>query len=266
MSILLEPSRACQRCARSALRFQGAAGPSRLRPFSSTGQWLDTSSTSNGDRDESFDKPKINTWFLNRSSTPSSSSPAEKTSDATHLRRPTFTPYDPSSTTTTSSQHLLAAPLPASAPPYLQKLHNYLTSPSSESTEVILPHTILFLDTRSYSRELQERGEGEMIESEGGTGGNWEWVVVGQVKGRGRGVVARADGMIRRWLLQNPLSSEIPKITTSNPKTPRIDPDSDWSVIPVKGTRVCINLLTEEGRERWRLEEMWSVKSGQVKE
>ncbi|WVQ85599.1 hypothetical protein IAT38_007765 [Cryptococcus sp. DSM 104549] len=104
------------------------------------------------------------------------------------------------------------------------------------------------------SGEVFEGARGETF------GPAWEWVGVVQVKGRGRGVVGRADGVIRRWLLQNPLSPTVEPVTIPNPKTPRIDPDADWSIVPIKGTRICLNLLTEEGRVRWRLEEMWGGK------
>ncbi|WWD18129.1 hypothetical protein CI109_102578 [Kwoniella shandongensis] len=259
MSILAQPLRTCSRCASSIIRPAAiaAAGPSRIRVFSTSRPQLDnqTNLDTSVRHAESGDKPKINTWFLN---TPSSS-----TSSASQtVRQPKFTAYDPSTTTssTPSSSQLDAAPLPPTAPPSLQPLYDYLTSSTSESSEVVLSHTVQFFDTRLYVSTLQERGEGEVIRTPDEVGGNWEWVVVVQVKGRGRGVVARADGMIRRWLLHNPLSPDQPRLTTPNPKTPRIDPDSDWSIIPIKGTRVCINLLTEEGKDRWRLEEVWSGK------
>lgn len=42
--------------------------------------------------------------------------------------------------------------------------------------------------------------EGDMIQGLEGSGPAWEWVGVVQVRGRGRGVVRRADGVVRRWV------------------------------------------------------------------
>jgi ribosomal silencing factor RsfS len=37
----------------------------------------------------------------------------------------------------------------------------------------------------------------------------------------------------------------------------RAEGDTDWAMIHV-GEGVCVNLFTEEGRERWNLEELWA--------
>ncbi|OXG21086.1 hypothetical protein C366_01639 [Cryptococcus neoformans Tu401-1] len=217
---------------------------------------------------------KVETWFL--------SSPSNSVAK-TESQEPEFTP--PS-----------APPLPSNAPQAVHQFHDFITAPApSEASEVILPHTLEFFDTRSASavREasavpeslpqswenrvrvsgLREQNvkivgkkeevifpEGDMIQGLEGSGPAWEWVGVVQVRGRGRGVVRRADGVVRRWLLKNPLSSSVEPVTIENPKTPRIDPDADWSIVPVKGTRICLNILTEEGRERWRLEDLWRAR------
>ncbi|OXG37935.1 hypothetical protein C360_01692 [Cryptococcus neoformans Bt15] len=217
---------------------------------------------------------KVETWFL--------SSPSNSVAK-TESQEPEFTP--PS-----------APPLPSNAPQAVHQFHDFITAPApSEASEVILPHTLEFFDTRSASAVLEASAvpeslpqswenrvrvsglreqnvkivgkkeevifpEGDMIQGLEGSGPAWEWVGVVQVRGRGRGVVRRADGVVRRWLLKNPLSPSVEPVTIENPKTPRIDPDADWSIVPVKGTRICLNILTEEGRERWRLEDLWGAR------
>lgn len=41
---------------------------------------------------------------------------------------------------------------------------------------------------------------GEIIQGVQGFGARWDWVVVLQVKGRGKGVVGRAERVIRQWV------------------------------------------------------------------
>ncbi|KIR30495.1 hypothetical protein I309_00632 [Cryptococcus deuterogattii LA55] len=207
---------------------------------------------------------KIETWFL-----PSPSSPAAK-----NAQEPEFTPPT-------------APPLPSNAPLAVHQFHGFITAPSpSEASEVVLPHTLEFFDTRSASAALEASAvpeslpqgwesavkvsgllgqnvrnvvnkeevvlpEGDLIQGLEGSGPAWEWV----------GVV-QALGMLANYpfLLKNPLSPSVEPVTIENPKTPRIDPDADWSIVPVKGTRICLNILTEKGRERWRLEDLWGAR------
>ncbi|KIR74647.1 hypothetical protein I310_00921 [Cryptococcus deuterogattii CA1014] len=207
---------------------------------------------------------KIETWFL-----PSPSSPAAK-----NAQEPEFTPPT-------------APPLPSNAPLAVHQFHGFITAPApSEASEVVLPHTLEFFDTRSASAALEASAvpeslpqgwesavkvsgllgqnvrnvvnkeevvlpEGDLIQGLEGSGPAWEWV----------GVV-QALGMLANYpfLLKNPLSPSVEPVTIENPKTPRIDPDADWSIVPVKGTRICLNILTEKGRERWRLEDLWGAR------
>ncbi|KIR67577.1 hypothetical protein I314_01994 [Cryptococcus bacillisporus CA1873] len=208
---------------------------------------------------------KIETWFLS-----SPSSPATKTK----TQEPEFTlPTAP--------------PLPSNAPLAVHQFHGFITAPApSEASEVVLPHTLEFFDTRSASAALEASAvpeslpqgwesavkvsgllgqnvrnvvnkeevvlpEGDLIQGLEGSGPAWEWV----------GVV-QAMGMLANYpfLLKNPLSPSVEPVTIENPKTPRIDPDADWSIVPVKGTRICLNILTEKGRERWRLEDLWGAR------
>lgn len=157
---------------------------------------------------------KIETWFL---SSPSSPAAKPKTQE------PEFTPPT-------------APPLPSNAPLAVHQFHGFITAPApSEASEVVLPHTLEFFDTRSASaaleasavpeslpqgwesavkvsgllgqnvRNLVNKGEvilpeGDLIQGLEGSGPAWEWVGVVQVRGRGRGVVRRADGVVRRWV------------------------------------------------------------------
>lgn len=156
---------------------------------------------------------KIETWFL-----PSPSSPAAK-----NAQEPEFTPPT-------------APPLPSNAPLAVHQFHGFITAPApSEASEVVLPHTLEFFDTRSASAALEASAvpeslpqgwesavkvsgllgqnvrnvvnkeevvlpEGDLIQGLEGSGPAWEWVGVVQVRGRGRGVVRRADGVVRRWV------------------------------------------------------------------
>ena len=157
---------------------------------------------------------KVETWFL--------SSPSNLVAK-TESQEPEFTP--PS-----------APPLPSNAPQAVHQFHDFITAPApSEASEVILPHTLEFFDTRSASAVLEASAvpeslpqswenrvrvsglreqnvkivgkkeevifpEGDMIQGLEGSGPAWEWVGVVQVRGRGRGVVRRADGVVRRWV------------------------------------------------------------------
>ncbi|WVN85457.1 uncharacterized protein L203_100603 [Cryptococcus depauperatus CBS 7841] len=190
---------------------------------------LTTSLWASSQQDE---RPKIQTWFLKQ--------PLAQPSESEACNAPTDMIPAPS-------------PLPLGLPPALQKFHAFLTEPSpSQASEVILPHTLSFFNTRSASAspeaahflhdfEFSAKGdrmignlleEGEVIKGEDAVSPAWEWVGVVQVRGRGRGIVNRADGVIRRWLLKNPLSPELKPVTLEHPKTPRIDPDADWSIVP----------------------------------
>ncbi|WVF70863.1 hypothetical protein IAT40_005657 [Kwoniella sp. CBS 6097] len=222
-------------------------------------------------------KQKINTWFLDPSFSPSSSASQQSSSSSfssdNQIRQPVFTPYNASTTTSTSNSNSSTTPihhLPTNTPTQLHPIHSFLTCSTAEAADVIQLPTVQIFDTTLLNEYLEKRGEGSILDDVDGKerGGNWDWVITAVVKGRGRGVVARADGVIRRWLLKHPLSPSIEPTKLAYPKTPRISPDSDWSIIPLDlgshaesdGVRACVNLLSEEGRERWKLEELWNAR------
>ncbi|WVO15437.1 hypothetical protein L204_103095 [Cryptococcus depauperatus] len=85
---------------------------------------------------------------------------------------------------------------------------------------MILPHTLSLFNTRSASAspevvhflhgseastkdgrmtgDLSEKVE--VLKGEDAVSPAWEWVGVVRVRGRGRGIVNQADGVIRRWV------------------------------------------------------------------
>ncbi|WRT65899.1 uncharacterized protein IL334_002850 [Kwoniella shivajii] len=232
------PSSAAQRCFRCSRFVQASSSSIATRLISSSTRLSNSSKTGS-------EAGEINTWFVD--SSPRSSPPS----------RPT-----PEASSSTDQSYYNTPALPESTPSILHPLHKFLISPETEASEVLFGHTVRFFDTRMLARQLDKLGQGELVKGEDGLrGGYYDWVIVAQVKGRGRGIVARGDGVLRRWLLKNPLHPSIPITTIEYPKTPRISPDSDWSIIPLNlgedETRACVNLVSEEGRHRWRLEDMW---------
>ena len=67
-----------------------------------------------------------------------------------------------------------------------------------EGAEVLESHTVVFMPTSGapYAHNSAE----EVVVPHGSAGPLWDWVVVGVVKGTGRGVVGRADRAVRKWV------------------------------------------------------------------
>ncbi|RSH92697.1 hypothetical protein EHS25_008142 [Saitozyma podzolica] len=200
-------------------------------------------------------------WYLNDTpSTPSSppspftrSTPSSSSSSPTPPIRPQprFTTFDPNRTTSTPSSSdpdSPLTPLPSFAPDHLHPLHAFLVA-----NELIEPGTVQFLHTPSSGVSGSEDSR-EVIVGDSGFEARWEWVGVCEVKGRGKGVVARAERSLRTWLRDNP----VPKLSAPRAKPPRIEPDTDWALVPVgKDGGICVNLFTAEGRDRWALADLW---------
>jgi len=55
---------------------------------------------------------------------------------------------------------------------------------------------------RTRDAGLAMTGEGEIIKVEGadGVGPKWEWIVTGVVRGKGKGIVGRAERALRLWV------------------------------------------------------------------
>lgn len=186
----------------------------------------DTTSSSPSSREEARQRA----WYLKDEDTPSH--PTAGPSTRPLPRQPKFTRYDPQSTTAEiSTGNDAARPLPSDAPPHFASLHELLTT-----SELLEPSSVRFLYTpaaepgpdASLTRVTRRWGPGirrwaANDQSEGGAmpggrtdgretrplfgdvGATWEWVVVAQVRGRGKGVVARAERMIRLWVSRSSL-------------------------------------------------------------
>ncbi|GFZ43284.1 hypothetical protein JCM24511_01003 [Saitozyma sp. JCM 24511] len=196
-------------------------------------------------------------WYLDNTpsnpSTRSTSSPSSGSSPIPPIRpEPRFTTYDPNRTTSTpSSSDPDLNPLihlPTFAPDHLHPLHAFLVA-----NELIEPGTVQFLHTPSSGVSGSDDSR-EVIVGDRGFEARWEWVGVCEVKGRGKGVVARAERSLRTWLRDNPVA----KLSAPRAKPPRIEPDTDWALVPVgKDGGICVNLFTAEGRDRWALADLW---------
>ena len=152
------------------------------------------SSTTVGRNDE-LEKAKARAWYLD----PKPDNPApQPQASSSSSRQPRFTTFDPESTRSDLEvKHIV--PLPSNATsPILIQLHDHLTK-QSDSVDA---SSVRFLHTPS-SKFLAPAPEGEgeggaLLGESGGT--NWEWVVSCQVRGRGRGVLNRAEKEIRKWV------------------------------------------------------------------
>jgi hypothetical protein len=151
-------------------------------------------------RNDELEKAKARAWYLD----PKPSQPEASTSKP---RQPRFTTFDPESTRSDAEvQHV--EPLPTNATsPILVQLHDHLTK-QSDSVDA---GSVRFLHTPS-SKFLAASPEGQsegvaLLGESGGT--KWEWVVTCQVKGRGRGVLNRAEKEIRKWVCPYSFKSSI---------------------------------------------------------
>lgn len=154
---------------------------------------LATTSRLQSDTADELRKAKERAWYLEPAPLPNRAEGSR--TPAARQSQPRFTTFDPESTRSDISPQSIV-PLPDNATdPLLVKLHEHLTT-QSDSVD---PSTVRFLHPSS-SRILQDHGgiEGSLLGESGGT--SWQWVVVCQVRGRGRGVVNRAEKEIRKWV------------------------------------------------------------------
>jgi hypothetical protein len=145
-------------------------------------------------RNDELEKAKARAWYLDPKPLPEAST--------SKPRQPRFTTFDPESTRSDAEvQHI--EPLPSNATsPILVQLHDHLTK-QSDSVDA---GSVRFLHTPSSKfLAASPEGQGEGVALLGESGGtNWEWVVTCQVKGRGRGVLNRAEKEIRKWVGHSP--------------------------------------------------------------
>lgn len=161
-------------------------------------RYITTTSTKYNDRDthnEELERAKARAWYLDPAPTSGPTSTPQAGPSIPTPRKPTFTTFDPDSTRS-DLQNQEISPLPPNASsPLLHQLHDHLTR-SSDSVDHA---SVRFLHTPSSSLlKMQEGVEGSLLGESGGT--SWEWVVTCQVRGRGRGVLNRAEKEIRKWV------------------------------------------------------------------
>jgi len=111
--------------------------------------------------------------------------------------QPNFVTFDPDRTTTSRASSKIK-PLPTDAPAELGPLHEWLTS--RDAAYVLDTSSVVFLNTKTAGKHMV--GEGEVIKVDGVdiAAPVWEWIVVAVVKGRGKGVVGRAERALRIWV------------------------------------------------------------------
>ena len=135
-----------------------------------------------------LEKAKENAWYLEEEETERPVS-SEKAS-------PIFTTFDPDRTTTSASSFKIT-PLPPSAPREIEPLYDWLIG--DDAAHVLDVGSIKFFKTTEAS--LDSTGGRDMVNIPGGdVGANWDWIVVAVVKGRGKGVVGRAERALRTWV------------------------------------------------------------------
>jgi len=146
-------------------------------------------------RNDELEKAKARAWYLD----PKPDNPApQPQASSSSSRQPRFTTFDPESTRSDLEvKHIV--PLPSNATsPILIQLHDHLTkqSDSVDASSVRFLHTP---SSKFLAAAPEGEGEGGALLGESG-GTNWEWVVSCQVRGRGRGVLNRAEKEIRKWV------------------------------------------------------------------
>jgi hypothetical protein len=176
------------------------ASPSPLAPI------LRSSSSSQGlpqsEEVRAREAARARAWYLNDTpSTPSTrSTPSSSSSSSIPPDRPQprFTTFDPNRTTSTPLSSVPDSdpitPLPSFAPDHLHPLQAFLVA-----NELIEPGSVQFLHTPSSGVSGSDDSR-EAITGERGFEARWEWVGVCEVKGRGKGVVARAERSLRTWV------------------------------------------------------------------
>lgn len=203
---------------------------------------------------EGYEAAKARAWYLDEAK------PAVR-------RQPVFTTYNPSSTLPTPTVQVPIPPLPAGVPPEARALHAFLTT-----DPLFVPHSVIVLDTSktsaasSYADQglvgtsilggrrrsglratIKASDESSTIQvGDRDVGAFWDWIVVAQIGARGKGAVGRAERALRKWLQEHPVDSEQTarrsKFRTLSP------PDAEWAIVEA-GEGICVNLMTEEGRD-----------------
>lgn len=111
-------------------------------------------------------------------------------------RQPRFVTYDPERTTSEVAKFEIES-LPHYAPEPLKRLHGWMTS--EDAAYVLDTTSVRFMHTGMASRE--NLGSGDVVDVfDGSVEAQWKWVVVAMAKGRGKGIVGRAERALRIWV------------------------------------------------------------------
>lgn len=205
----------CRHCLRQAAPALTRSVVRSVGPVGARSYSRSTVAQAGKDTSEELEKVKARAWYLDPSpadastSTSTESHSSSQSSDtatiSTPRRQPRFTTFDPESTRSDNlDTQRTIIPLPENATsPILVQLHRHLTAQSDSvdptTVRFLHPATSRILTEQSGTTEEGEGvGYGSLLGESGGTG--WEWVVVCQVKGRGRGVINRAEKEIRKWV------------------------------------------------------------------
>lgn len=147
---------------------------------------------------EALRQAKASAWYLEDEDAPSIPPSTSQSSSTDRLikAQPRFVTFDPNQTTSELVERKIE-PLPSNAPGRLTPLHEWMTS---DDADMILDvNTVRFISTREG--KSFNVGEGEVIKiSQAGTSAGYEWLVTAVVKGRGKGVVRRAERAVRLWV------------------------------------------------------------------
>lgn len=139
---------------------------------------------------------KSKAWYLDPTPPATSSTPASSRNNTTETPKPRFTTFDPLRTTPSPSSESTIRPLPSNAPDYLEPLHEFLTT-----NGLLDPGSVSFMHAPNSNHAMDQKndaaGSEELIS---GAQPTWEWVIVGVVKGRGKGVIARSERSLRVWV------------------------------------------------------------------
>lgn len=208
---------------------------------------------------EGYEGAKARAWYLEE---------AAPQAPAATRKQPVFTTFNPASTMPTPSAKIPIPALPAGVPPAAQAVHAFLTS-----DPLFVPHSIVVLDTSKTSAASSYADQGSVGTSilggrrrrglratikasdESSTiqagdrdvGAFWDWIIVAQIGSRGKGAVGRSERALRKWLQENPLDGEATTGRRSKFRT-LSPPDAEWAIVEA-GEGICVNLMTEEGRD-----------------
>jgi hypothetical protein len=166
------------------------------RPTATSSRYI-ASTSIRSENNDALDRAKARAWYLDPKPTPADTAGPSKPT----RREPRFTTFDPESTRSDLVTEDIIPLHENATSPLLAQLHDHLTrqSDSVDHASVRFLHTPSSGLLRTQTQEQEGLGvDGALLGESGNT--NWEWVVTCQVRGRGRGVLNRAEKEIRKWV------------------------------------------------------------------